>query len=61
MALDRRHVLWVASLQVSAVVFENKSYEGLMHRRTILFLDRSRLRLLPGDLLGPVTIQRVQA
>ena len=41
-----RQLLWHTSPEVDAVVVENPSYEGLTHRRTIWFVDKSFFVLL---------------
>ncbi|MGH9663959.1 MAG: heparinase II/III domain-containing protein, partial [Bryobacteraceae bacterium] len=41
-----RHLLWRSLDRSDVVVFENASYPGLMHRRTVFFLDRQYFVLL---------------
>ena len=35
-----KHVLWSDSDNLTALVVDNQSYEGLKHRRTVLFIDK---------------------
>ncbi|MCK5804722.1 MAG: alginate lyase family protein [Lentisphaeria bacterium] len=54
-----RHLLWHSSENLDCVVVENVSYEGLIHRRTIWFVDHQFFVLLDeaiGDALGELAL-----
>ncbi len=46
-----RHILWLEKDNLVAAVFENASYPGLTHRRSILFID-NRWFLIYDEVIG---------
>ncbi|MDP6778055.1 MAG: alginate lyase family protein [Candidatus Latescibacteria bacterium] len=54
-----RELLWQSSPELDAVVVENASYEGLIHRRTVWFVERRFFVLLDeaiGDAQGALDL-----
>lgn len=56
---DGRHLLWQSDTSGDVLVVENGSYEGLTHRRTVWFVDRTFFVLLDeaiGDAAGQLDL-----
>jgi len=54
-----KHLLWKSTAQSDVVCVENASYEGLNHRRTVWFVDRTFFVLLDeaiGDAAGTLDV-----
>ncbi len=57
--IEGRHLLWHSSPGLDAVVVENPSYAGLVHRRTVWFVDKQFFVLLDeaiGDAPGKLDL-----
>ncbi len=52
--VDGRHLLWHSAAGLDVVAVENPSYEGLVHRRTIWFVNGQFFVLL-DEAIGPAT------
>ncbi len=57
--VDARQLLWKTSPELDALVVENRSYDGLTHRRSVWFIDKTFFVLLDeaiGDAKGALDL-----